>query len=96
METKTQSTYAKYILAAMKSLEKNKSFVFIENPTDDEFKHIADIGASIMMQRDGVRPGSGFTTAVLKNDMYDAFSRADSTCERAMKFFAVCTRLYVE
>lgn len=56
--------------------------------TQEDYLHVVSVGASVMMTRDGVLPGGSFVQAVCDNDLYGSLSRADSVCERSIKFFA--------
>jgi hypothetical protein len=53
--------------------------------TDSEINHVTDIVASIFMTKYGYRQGGGFVQAVIENDLYQAFSRADATIVKALK-----------
>lgn len=54
--------------------------------SEEERKHIIHIGASIMMNRDGVLPGGGFVQALCDNKLTEAFNRADSTMIKVMRY----------
>lgn len=54
----------------------------------DSVEHVINIGTSIMMNRIGVNtyPG-GFVRAILDNDLYGAFSRADHINSQVIGFY---------
>ena len=56
--------------------------------TDKEAEHIIDMGKTLLLTRDGmfIFPGH-FINAVLKNDLLEAFSRADETNVKAIHWF---------
>lgn len=60
--------------------------------SDDVHKHIVNIAASVMMDRDGFIPGGGFVQAINMNDLDGAISRADSTCIKHLPFFVYCKK----
>ena len=47
------------------------------NVNDD---HVIRIIKSVMFHRDGILNGGSFVEAVVNNNLYEAVSRADSTC----------------
>jgi len=62
---------------------------FIQGTLDQEdYLHVVSIGASVMMARDGNHSGGSFVQSIVENNLYEAFNRADSVCERSIKFFA--------
>jgi len=56
-----------------------------EDFNDSQISHITDIVASIYMTQHGYRQGGGFVQAVLDNDLFGTFSRADSTIVKAIR-----------
>lgn len=76
-----------YIKKSEEALKRVPNFIQ-GNLDQEDYLHVVSIGASVMMTRDGVLPGGSFVQSVCDNDLYGAFSRADATCERAIKFFA--------
>ena len=61
-------------------------FPCYERFTPEEKEHIIGIAASVMMDRDRVMMGGGFANAIVNNDLFGAFSRADSTIVKAIRF----------
>ena len=56
--------------------------------TDKESDHIINMGKTLLLARDGVFMFPGhFIDAVLKNDLLEAFSRADETNVKAIHWF---------
>ena len=84
--------FEKYHQASLIAFSKVPHFVFINDPTEDEMNHIIEIGASVMMTRDGVLPGGSFVHAIVNNDLATAVGCADRVCERAIKFFVHCNQ----
>jgi predicted RecB family endonuclease len=59
--------------------------------------HVINIIASVMMARDGVRPGGHFVQAVIDNDLYAALSRADDEVLTELKLITQAKReAYIE
>lgn len=58
--------------------------------SDSVHKHIVEVAASVMMDRDSFIPGGGFVDAVNRNDLAAAVGRADSTCIKHLAFFVYC------
>ena len=55
---------------------------------DKEQEHIIDMGKTLLLTRDGVFMFPGhFIDAVLKNDLLEAFSRADETNVKAIHWY---------
>jgi hypothetical protein len=52
-----------------------------------EVKHMAELGASIMLTRDGILQGGSLVKAVVDNDLYGAIARADTTVIKGVKYF---------
>lgn len=86
-------TINKYMDAVDTAYPKVKHFIYGDLSTED-YNHIINIAASIMMTRDNLQIGGGFSKAIVNNDLAGAFERADIVCERAIKFF-VYVRQYV-
>jgi hypothetical protein len=57
--------------------------------TNEELSHIAHIGASIVLNRTGLRPGGGFVEAVCENNLISASGRADSTMQKVLAYMAM-------
>jgi hypothetical protein len=55
----------------------------------DQLQHIAQIGASIVMHKAGLRSGGGFVEAVCDNNLVSAAGRADSTKQTVLAYMAV-------
>lgn len=52
-----------------------------------EDDHIINIGASVLMTRDGELQGGSFVQAVVSNNLQEAVSRADDKCIQHLRFF---------
>jgi hypothetical protein len=85
--------YRKRVEQALKSIPH-----FIHGDlSQEDYLHVISIGASVMMTRDKYQPGGSFVQCVVDNDLYGALSRADLTCERAIKFFTYVNKhVYLE
>lgn len=57
--------------------------------TSEELSHISNIGASIVLNRIGARPGGGFVEAVCENNLIAASGRADSTMQKVLAYMAM-------
>lgn len=54
----------------------------------DEMNHIVNIGASILCTKWGIGyPGGSFVTAIVNNDLMEAFGRADHINLNAIRFY---------
>ncbi len=73
-----------YLDAAIESFYKFYGYAAIT----DEQRHVAQIGSSIMMHRDGTLNGGGFVTAFVNNDLMQAIGRADKTVINHFPFLA--------
>ena len=80
-----------YQKAAQEYADRNLNYtVHGEEMQESDKKHVIQVSASILMTRDKVGyPGGSFAQAVVDNDLYNAISRADSVCVRALKFFVM-------
>lgn len=76
----------KYIEIARKALTQNPQMV-IGQLSPEDFDHVAQIAASVMMTRDNYLLGGSFVQSVVNNDLEQVINRADNTCIRAIKFF---------
>ena len=76
---------------AKDALSKTRSFIIGELTLEQE-NHVINIAKSVMSTRDKVMVGGSFVQAIVDNDLYNAISRADVTCSRAIKFFVYCNR----
>jgi hypothetical protein len=47
--------------------------------------HVIQIMKSVMLHRDGLRPGGGFVQSVVENNLSLAVGRADKTCAKYLK-----------
>jgi hypothetical protein len=47
--------------------------------------HVIQIMKSVMLHRDGLRPGGGFVQSVVENNLNLAVGRADDTCAKYLK-----------
>lgn len=83
---KTHEIYTETVEAAY---SKVKNYVF-GDLSNEEYAHVIDIAVSVLFTRDGILQGGSFVDAIVKNDLEAAFSRADSVCTRAIKFFVYC------
>lgn len=54
-----------------------------------EDQHIIDIAASVIMTRDGIRPGGNFAQAIVDNNLSEAIGRADDKCIHHLRFFVI-------
>jgi hypothetical protein len=62
-----------------------------------ENDHVINIMTSVMLHRDGLRPGGGFVQAVVGNNLSLAVSRADATCITYLKQIVAANQsCYVE
>ena len=86
-------THEIYEDAVKEAYPKVKNYIFGEI-SDSDYLHIIDIATSVMLTRDNILQGGGFVQSIVKNDLEGAFCRADSVCERAIKFFIYCN-MYV-
>jgi hypothetical protein len=77
METRiyNQETLDKYTKAA-------EEYAKLWNVTD---AHVIQIMTSVMLHRDGLRPGGGFVQSVVDNKLDLAVGRADDTCAKYLK-----------
>ncbi len=64
--------------------------IFIGELSTEEYIHTIHLGASVLMNRDGIRPGGHFVEAICNNNLRDAVNRADSTAIKGLKFFVYC------
>jgi hypothetical protein len=71
------------------------SFPSKDSFNESELNHVIDIVASIFMTKYRYRIGGGFVQAVLDNDLFGAFNRADTTMLKAMRI-VVYAREYGE
>jgi hypothetical protein len=63
----------------------------------EEYIHIIQLASSVMMTRDGIRPGGSFVEAICNNNLREAVNRADLTAIRGLKFFVYCyNNLHIE
>lgn len=62
---------------------------------EDQISHIKDISTSIVLERQGIRSGGGFVSAILNNDFEQIIGRADETCLRALRLFLL-VKLWVK
>ena len=76
-----------YYNRAKEAYLKNERFVFSSGLSVEDIEHVISIAASVMMTRDKYLPGGSFVQSIVNNDLSDAFNRADTICERAIKFF---------
>lgn len=54
--------------------------------------HIIDIMASVMMTRDEFQIGGSFVMSVVRNNLYEALTRADLECQNNIKIIVLCNR----
>lgn len=54
--------------------------------------HILDLMISVMLTRDNIREGGSFVKAVVRNDLYDAISRADSESLANLRIITLCNQ----
>jgi hypothetical protein len=78
--------------AAKTAIDKFYDSVYRIAPTDEDFSHVCNIAASIMMTRDSVLMGGSFAQAVVDNDLDGAINRADITCRQHLDFFVHCKK----
>ena len=51
-----------------------------------EVNHVIQVGASVLMTKDGFQQGGSFVQAVVNNDLLGAVNRADSTMRKCLLF----------
>lgn len=85
----SQITIKIYEDAVKEAYPKVKNYIFGEI-SDSDYLHIVDIATSVMLTRDNILQGGSFVQSIVKNNLEGAFCRADSVCERAIKFFIYC------
>jgi hypothetical protein len=51
--------------------------------------HIIHVIASVMMTRDNVQQGGSFVQCVVRNDLYQAITRADKSCLENLKIIVL-------
>ena len=54
--------------------------------------HIIDVMTSVMLTRDNIQRGGSFAQAIVRNDLYDAISRADSECIHHIKIITLTNK----
>jgi hypothetical protein len=81
----TREIYKKLAENAFKNIVSGASDV-----NENVYNHITNIGASVMMDRDGVIPGGGFARAINANNLREAIEKADSDCVNYLKYFVYC------
>lgn len=54
--------------------------------------HIIDVMASVMMTRDEYLIGGSFAMSVVRNNLYEALTRADEECQKNIKIIVLCNR----
>lgn len=54
---------------------------------EDQISHIKDVSTSIILERENIKSGGGFVSAIMDNDFEQIISRADGICLRALKLF---------
>jgi DNA-binding MurR/RpiR family transcriptional regulator len=92
-ELERQDTVVTYKKTNMDIREqyRERAIRFAEQWRADVSEHIIDIMVSIMVTRDKVLyPGGGFVQAIVANDLYLAFSRADDECSKHLKLLVMC------
>ena len=52
-------------------------------------EHIIHVIASVMMTRDNVQQGGSFVQCVVRNDLYQAITRADKSCLENLKIIVL-------
>lgn len=62
---------------------------FAQQYQEEVSQHIIEVMASVMMTRDNILLGGGFTQAIVKNDLYGAISRADSECQKNLRIIVL-------
>jgi len=80
------SQHLEYNTIARKALTQNPQMV-IGQLSPNDFDHVANIAASVMMTRDEYMRGGSFVQSIVDNDLNQAINRADDVCIRALKFF---------
>lgn len=51
--------------------------------------HIIHVISSVMMTRDNVQQGGSFVQCVVRNDLYQAITRADKSCLENLKIIVL-------
>ena len=70
-------------------LTKNADFYKLSAVSENEFDHVVNIGASVLMTRDNVLLGGSFVQAIVDNDLRNAIGRADEICIKHLKTFVL-------
>lgn len=83
--------YDRYRKLAASYLKKNPQFI-VGKMSPEDFEFIVNIGASVMMTRDGFLPGGGFAQSIVQNDLAKAVGAADKTAIRALRYFVAVNR----
>ena len=75
----------KYLEVAKKILKSKYEEFGI--PFMEDMGHLVHLGSSVMLTRDKIMEGGGFVKAVVNNDLYRAYTLADNTAIRGIKYF---------
>jgi hypothetical protein len=78
-----------YWNAAESAYQKVPHFIS-KKPSTEDYVHILQLAASVMMTRDQILSGGSFVQSIVNNDLSEAFNRADTVAETAVKFFVYC------
>ena len=85
----TQRQLKKYTEAVENAYPGGKDFIQGELSTID-YIHIIMVATDVLLSRDKLQIGGHFVQAIVDNKLYETYARADSVCERAIKFFLYC------
>jgi hypothetical protein len=80
----------KYYTETVENVYPRIKDTIIGDLSTEEYIHIINLGASVLMHRDDIRPGGHFVQAICNNNLRDAVNRADLTSIKGIKFFVYC------
>ena len=80
----------KYYTEFVENAYPNLKDTIIGDLSTEDYVHIIQLAASVMMHRDDIRPGGHFVQAICNNNLRDAVNRADLTAIKGLKFFVYC------
>lgn len=75
----------RYQKRAKDYLDGQKEFLGLHQLSHDDYNHVCQLAASVMMTRDEFLPGGGFVQAVVDNDLEGAIARGDSAAIIGLK-----------
>lgn len=80
----------KYYTETVENAYPNLKDLIIGEISEEEYIHIIQLAASVMLNRDEIRPGGHFVKAICDNNLRDSVNRADLTAIKGIKFFVYC------